>query len=847
MTAKNEHFYEAFQPSHYDLYIDVNRGTKVISGRTTISGEAKATEISVHQKYLTITSVTDEAGQALAYKVDNEHEAIRVTLREVGPTALTITYTAPLTDTMMGIYPSYYEVAGEKKQIIGTQFETTFARQAFPAIDEPEAKATFDLALKFDEQPGETVLANMPELREEDGVHYFATTVRMSTYLVAFAFGDLQSKTTRTKSGVEVGVFATKAHQANELDFALDIAKRSIEFYEDFYQTPYPLPHSWQLALPDFSAGAMENWGLVTYREAYLTLDPDNTPLRQKLLVATVIAHELAHQWFGDLVTMKWWDDLWLNESFANMMEYVAIDAIEPDWHIWELFQTSDVPAALSRDATDGVQSVHVQVEDPAEIDALFDGAIVYAKGARMLVMVRALLGDDALRKGLKAYFDAHQYGNATGADLWQALGDASGLDVGAIMTSWLEQPGYPVVTAAVVDGQLTLSQQQFFIGESEEKGRQWQVPLNSNYEAVPELLTEHEIVVGDYQQLREQTGQPFQLNVGNNSHFIVKYDETLLADLAQAATNLSAISQLQLLQDQRLLSEGRLTSYASVVPLLQNFANSEHVIVTIALYDVANNLKKFVTPDSDAERELQVFFDNLSRNQVDRLGWHAQSGDSIEDVITRPLVLRAALYAQNAEAIAAAHDLFVAQQADLAALPAEVRGLVLRNEVENFGDESLFNQLLQAYVASSDATFKRDIQGALTQTPDPALIATLINKFEDANTIKPQDLRAWYLGVLANKHGQQAAWDWIRSDWQWLSDTVGGDMEFTTYIMVTAGIFKTAERLAEFKAFFEPKLPTPGLTREITMDIKVVETRVALIEAEQEAVNAAVRQVNNK
>ena len=846
MTAENEHFYETFQPSHYDLYIDVNRGTKVISGRTTISGEAKATEISVHQKYLTITSVTDEAGQDLAYTVDNEHEAIRVTLREVGPTALTITYTAPLTDTMMGIYPSYYEVAGEKKQIIGTQFETTFARQAFPSIDEPEAKATFDLALKFDEQPGETVLANMPELREEDGVHYFATTVRMSTYLAAFAFGDLQSKTTRTKSGVEVGVFATKAHKANELDFALDIAKRSIEFYEDFYQTPYPLPHSWQLALPDFSAGAMENWGLVTYREAYLTLDPDNTPLRQKQVVATVIAHELAHQWFGDLVTMKWWDDLWLNESFANMMEYVAIDAIEPDWHIWELFQTDDVSAALNRDATDGVQSVHVQVEDPAEIDALFDGAIVYAKGARMLVMVRALLGDDALRKGLKAYFDAHQYGNATGADLWQALGDASGLDVGAIMTSWLEQPGYPVVTAAVVDGQLTLSQQQFFIGEGEEKGRQWQIPLNSNYGAVPELLTEHEIVVGDYQQLRAESGQPFQLNVGNNSHFIVKYDETLLADLAQDATNLSAISQLQLLQDQRLLAEGRLTSYAAVVPLLQTFANSEHVVVTTALYDVANNLKKFVTPDSEEEHQLQMFFDSLSRQQVARLGWHAQAGESSDDAITRPLVLRAALYAQNAEAIAAAHDLFVAHQADLAALPAEVRGLVLRNEVENYGSEALFDQLLQAYVASSDATFKRDIQGALTQTPDSALIATLISKFEDANTIKPQDLRAWYRGVLANKHGQQAAWDWVRADWQWLEDTVGGDMEFTTYITVTAAIFQTPERLAEFKAFFEPKLPTPGLTREITMDIKVVETRVALIEAEQEAVNAAVRAANN-
>ena len=271
-----------------------------------------------------------------------------------------MSYSAKLTDSMMGIYPSYYEVDGVKKQLIGTQFETTFARQAFPSIDEPVAKATFDLAIKFDEHKGETVLSNMPEVKTENGVHYFDTTVRMSTYLVAFAFGELQSKLTETKSGVKIGVFSTKAHAEKELDFALDIAKRSIEFYEDYYQTPYPLPHSWQLALPDFSAGAMENWGLVTYREAYLLLNPDNTSLDTKRIVATVIAHELAHQWFGDLVTMKWWDDLWLNESFANMMEYVAIDALQPDWNIWELFQTSEAPQALQRDATDGVQSVHV-------------------------------------------------------------------------------------------------------------------------------------------------------------------------------------------------------------------------------------------------------------------------------------------------------------------------------------------------------------------------------------------------------------------------------------------------------------------------------------------------------
>src|SRR5699024_5211429 len=318
------------------------------------------------------------------FNYNDKDEVINIEAGKVGKMKIEVDFEGKLTDTMMGIYPSYYEVDGEKKQLIGTQFETTFARQAFPCVDEPEAKATFALAIKFDEKPGESIISNQPEEKFKDGVHYFKPTLRMSSYLVAFGFGDMQRKLTRTKSGVEIGVFATRAHQAKELDFALDIAKRSIEFFEDFYETPYPLEHSYQVALPDFSAGAMENWGCVTYREAYLLLDPDNTSLEMKQLVATVIAHELDHQWFGDLVTMKWWDNLWLNESFANMIEYVAIDALEPNWKIWEMFQTSEVPAALQRDATDGVQSVHVMVNDPAEIDALFDSAIVYAKGSRM-------------------------------------------------------------------------------------------------------------------------------------------------------------------------------------------------------------------------------------------------------------------------------------------------------------------------------------------------------------------------------------------------------------------------------------------------------------------------------
>ncbi|MEJ6401061.1 M1 family metallopeptidase [Nicoliella lavandulae] len=832
--------YPVFQPSHYDLLIDVNRGDKLIKGQTTVTGNAKQKSIAVHQKDLTVESVKLD-GQDVPFSLDRDHDLINLELPTNGEVTFTIDYTAPLTDTMMGIYPSYYEVDGVQKQLVGTQFETNFARQAFPCVDEPEAKATFSLGIKFDEQPGESVISNMPEVKETDGVHYFETTVRMSTYLVAFGFGDMQNKQTTTKSGVKVGVFATKAHQPKELDFALDIAKRSIEFFEDFYQTPYPLPHSWQLALPDFSAGAMENWGLVTYREAYLLLDPDNTALSTKQLIATVIAHELAHQWFGDLVTMQWWDDLWLNESFANMMEYVAIDAIEPNWHIWESFQTSDVPAALQRDATDGVQSVHVQVNHPAEIDALFDAAIVYAKGARMLVMVRALIGDDALRKGLKAYFAAHKYGNASGDDLWNALGDASGMDLAKIMKTWLEQPGYPVVTAEVVDGQLTLTQKQFFIGDGEDKDRLWQIPLNSNYAAAPAIFADRKVVLGDYQALRSQAGKPFRVNVGNNSHFIVKYDDTLLSDILDHSDELGAIDEMQLLQDLRLLAEANQVKYTTVLPFLSRFADSKSAVVVNGVYRLAIKLKDFVTPNSSEETNLRAFFNQLSANAAKRLGWTPKAGESNDDQLSRETILSASLYGKNQASMDAAHEIFTKHHDHLEALSADTRGLILANEVENYGSQALFDELIADYRKTADASYKSDLTYAVTKVRDAKLVAELVAKFEDSNTIKPQDLRAWFAGVLANAAGQQAAWDWVRNEWQWLEDTVGGDMEFATFITVISRVFHTPERLAEFKAFFEPKLDTPGLTREIKMDIKSITTKVDLIESEKDAVNQAL------
>ena len=571
-----KHFIETFVPEHYDLFLDLNRADKTFSGKVTITGEAKTSKISLHQKDLTVEAV-EVAGQARPFTLDKDNEALYIELEAAGPVVVTITYTGKITDNMTGIYPSYYTVDGVKKEIISTQFESHFAREAFPSVDEPEAKATFDLALKFDQAEGELALSNMPEIdvenRKATGVWKFETTPRMSSYLLAFAAGDMQGITAKTKNGTLVGVYATKAHPESNLEFALDIAVRCIEFYEEYYGVKYPIPQSLHVALPDFSAGAMENWGLVTYREIYLLVDENSTALSRQT-VALVVAHELAHQWFGNLVTMKWWDDLWLNESFANMMEYVSVDAIEPSWKIFEDFQTSGAPYALKRDATDGVQSVHVEVKHPDEINTLFDGAIVYAKGSRLMHMLRRWLGDHAFRKGLGAYFEKHQYGNTIGRDLWDALSQASGRDVASFMDAWLEQPGYPVVTAKVENDCLILSQKQFFIGEHEDKGRLWPVPLNSNWQGLPDTLTTERLEIPNYAALAAQNDGALRLNTENTAHYITDYQGELLDALLNNLSSLDNISKLQIVQERRLLAESGKISYADLLPVISKLAN---------------------------------------------------------------------------------------------------------------------------------------------------------------------------------------------------------------------------------------------------------------------------------
>ena len=840
-----ERFIEKFVPENYNIFLDINRQEKTFSGNVAINGEALDNIISLHQKDLNISSVLLDNSE-LVYELDNDHEAVRIELPETGSMTLVLEFSGKITDNMTGIYPSYYTVDGLKKEIISTQFESHFAREAFPSIDEPEAKATFDLALKFDQEEGDIALSNMPEInvsrREETGVWTFDTTPRMSSYLLAFAFGNLQGKKAYTKNGTEVGVFATQAQNSDSVDFALDIAVRVIDFYEDYFGVAYPIPQSYHLALPDFSAGAMENWGLITYREVYLLVD-DNSTVSSRQQVALVVAHELAHQWFGNLVTMRWWDDLWLNESFANMMEYVAVDAIEPDWHIFEDFQTSGVPHALKRDATDGVQSVHVAVNHPDEINTIFDAAIVYAKGSRLMHMLRRWLGDKDFAAGLKSYFEKYQYANTIGRDLWNALSTASGKDVASFMDAWLEQPGYPLVTLSVKDDKLRISQKQFFIGEHEDADRIWQIPLNSNWSGLPDTLEEESIEIPNFSQLLADNKDkgPLRLNTDNTAHYICNYDEQLLEAILVDFDRLDNTSKLQIIQERRLLAESGQISYAELVALLSRLSNETSYMVMSAGHQLVTGIERFLEEGSQIESDFKSLVRNVYQANYQRLGFEKSVQESDEDEMVRQITLSNMIYADDPDANEKAQAIFETYKGNIEAIPAAVRLSVLTNQMKHAETDDLVTLYLDTYVETNDGNFRRQLASALAKTKSQATLERILDQLQNKDVIKPQDLSFWYRLFLSQPFAQEAFWSWARDNWDWIKAILGGDMSFDSFVIIPANIFKTDERLEEYKAFFEPQLDNLAISRNITMGIKEISARKALIEREKAAVWQAV------
>ena len=310
----------------------------------------------------------------------------------------------------------------------------------------------------------------------------------MSSYLLAWVIGDVHNVEGKTKDGIKVRSWASSAQPKEFLNFANEEAIKILEFYEQYFDTPFPLKKLDQVALPDFEVGAMENWGLITYREAAMLADPSNRSVSGEQYIAMVVAHELSHQWFGNLVTMKWWDDLWLNESFASIIEHIALDNLHPDWHQWETFASYDVLAASNRDNYPDVQPVSIGINHPDEIHTIFDGAIVYAKGARLLKMLFDYIGEDTMRTSLKNYFAKYAYKNTTRANLWDEITEVSGINIDELMTPWLVKSGMPVLEVNRKNSRIDISQHRFLLDGDDEESI-WPVPLLSDTKLPVDIL----------------------------------------------------------------------------------------------------------------------------------------------------------------------------------------------------------------------------------------------------------------------------------------------------------------------------------------------------------------------
>ena len=823
-----ERLLDYFVPEKYFLDLDIDKYAKTIGGVVTIEGTPKAETIKFHSVGLTIDSVEVD-GKPVEFTTKKETIEVHLSIIPQNAIKVNICYHGTLNENMEGAYLSYYEYEGKKETIVTTQFESHYARQAFPCIDEPAAKAVFELSITLPNE--DIVLSNMPELKHSSGPRRsrpsprgsraisraaalrntpnhtltsgfktttFLPTPKMSTYLLAWVIGKFHGKTITNKNGVEITTYCALNQDKNSVDFANNIAAKSLEFYDENFGVKYPLTKLDQIALPDFEAGAMENWGLVTYRESMLLAGKTAT-LSTKKGVALTVAHELSHQWFGNLVTMEWWDDLWLNESFATVMEYYAVDSIHPEYKIFEGFFTRDSYAALTRDAYKDVQSVHQDVEDPAEIATLFDSAIVYAKGARLMLMLIRLMGWENFCQGIKDYFKKHQYGNTKGDDLWTALRPYADFDPKKLMHAFIDQPGYPVVSSK--NNFKTYTQKRFLL-DAPMPDSDWPLPK------ITEDMSGHYIL--------NLTNAEFEKRLAN-------FDK------------LSLEEKLRLLIDRGFLTKTELASPASLVPLLQKFQNEDSAAVWNIMASLISNLKIFVDDDSAEEKVLKKFILELITPKLKELGLTTKKSDDENTIRLRAILMGLDYYAENQENLQKLSQMY---DQDYTTLDPEIRDDILSAAV--YCNPNLVDEFIVAYQKTADPDIKYDLLSAITLTKDDAAIKKVANLLERPDIIKPQDQLYLFIDLYRNHKSKAAAFDWMVKNWQKIKDQ-GGDKSISDYPMLLGRLARTDEELKNYQDFFTPKKSDPALSRAIKIGENEIKARIKLIKKDQQEVFRAL------
>ena len=851
VMKKVKRLYEQFQPHHYILDISPNRDTMKFSGRVVITGKKvgrPSKRLTLHQKDLKITSAHlihhgKKGDQEVTVHRTYHHgsfDEIRLhseTLQYPGKYTISLSFEGEITQPMNGMYPCTFTDKGVEKKLIATQFESHHAREVFPCIDEPEAKATFDLTLSSPE--GESVIANTPIKTQKSKNGFTNTTFErtpiMSTYLLAFVYGELNYKEAKTKDNVVVRTYATP-DKVEHTKFALDVAVKILEFYNDYFGIDYPLEKCDMIALPDFASGAMENWGCITYREHALLVDPDNTSLSSKQYVALVVAHELAHQWFGNLVTMRWWTDLWLNEGFASWIEYLAIDHIFPKWKMWTQFVVDEQQQALKLDALEHTHPIEVAINHPDEIRTIFD-AISYSKGASVINMLYHYLGADAFRAGLQYYLRKYSYKNTDTIDLWDSLEEASEKPVKSFMHAWTSLSGYPLVHASIDNDSLELSQERFYLNPLANKkdsiSTTWPVALLSGNTQLPDMLESKSLTID------QRDTEHIKLNRGESGFYRTVYNATHLYGLSELVKRgrLSPLDRLGILADIFEASKAGKMDTADALNLLGSFNDEEDN----AVWDViVGNLASIraVMQDDNLRESMKPYIRKLVKKQQTRLGWNQKAHESHFDKLLRPTIIGMAAVADNKVVINKAKILFdkmehpedvpvmlrsSAQRADLrnGAIDPDMRSIVYGTAARH-GGEKEFNKLMALHNSTDSSEERLNLCAALCAFRQSTLIDRALAMI-DSDKVRLQDVAYWLAYSFGNRHAHIKTWDWVNNHWDWLAKNLGNDLAFYRLPIFVARGSSDANFLKEYKIFFSKHM-SPAFERSINQGIEIIQ-----------------------
>jgi aminopeptidase N/puromycin-sensitive aminopeptidase len=795
---------DTVRPDHYTLTLTPNLTAATFTGVESIDVTlAEPTDhITLNAVQIAFQSVTVSAeGKQQTATISEEKNKEQATFTfpnklAAGKATLSIAYTGILNNELRGFYLS----KTARRNYAVTQFESTDARRAFPSFDEPAFKATYDVTLIVDK--GDTAISNSPIESDTPGptagkhTLKFFTTPRMSTYLVAFLVGDFQC-TSGESDGVQIRGCATPDKVALT-PYSVEVAKYVLHYYNTYFGIPYPLKKLDLIALPDFEAGAMENFGAITYRETDMLLDPKNASVDAKREVALVIAHEMAHQWFGDLVTMKWWDNIWLNEGFATWMENKPVAAMHPEWNIDQMVASGE-DQTLGLDAAPTTRAIRAKAETRDEIEEMFDG-ISYGKASDVLLTVENYLGPETFRKGVHAYLSAHLYSNATAEDFWNAQTATSHKPVDKIMESFVAQPGEPILTfGELAGGKVSVIQKRFFLSPSIEPdpSQKWTIPVCFKSGTDTQRC---EVLKPVDSTLKTPTSGLFFANAGGKGYYRTAYPPSVYATLvANIETGLAPTERISLIGDewaQVRSNKAPVGSYLDLATALKSDPNAEVLSNAIggvdAIYDRVAG-----TPEEKAA--LAAWIRSTFAPEYAKLGTPSP-GDSPNTIDLRAHLFELlGYYGKDRAVLAQARQITEMYLADPASVDPTLGQTALAVAARN-GDAALFDQLQKIAETSTNPEIQEGSLRLLPEFEDPALVQRSLD-YAASDKVRNQDALIQFAIALQIDATRDIAWKYVKSHWSTVKTLLTPEMG--SALVGSTGAFCSVEARDDVTAFF--------------------------------------------